>query len=377
MRLLYILFEEIKQSSGVSKKVLAQCNGLRANGVDVDLLSLKANKGEYLAVVNGAPIYSYGKGKLKIIRLLISFRYIIKYIKSHNINAVYVRFPRTIPCLALLFRSLKKLGVKSLLEIPTYPYDKEKFDAPNLVFGLYVRILYKLDELTRHFYKYYVDRIVTVQDYDQIFGVPTIKISNGIDLNKIPLRTCQKHKGYNLVGVAQLASWHAYERLIEGIGEYYKQGGTEDVHFYIIGNNENVSSDYMKSILKYKISDHIHLEGPKYGEELDQYFKMADFAIGSLGGHRKGLFDAKPLKCVEYAARGIPFIYSDVNTDFDNCSFIKRVSQDDTPIDVNDLLAFMEGQKTSPAEIRQFVADNLTWDIQMKKVLDEIIYEKF
>ena len=110
---------------------------------------------------------------------------------------------------------------------------------------------------------------------------------------------------------------------------------------------------------------------------MESYFDIADLAIGGLAAHRKGVYEGKALKCVEYAARGIPFIYSDINTDFDNCSFIKRVSQDDTPIDVNELLAFIEEQKTSPAEIRQFVADNLTWDIQMRKVLDEIIYEKF
>lgn len=369
MRFLYILFEEINLSSGVSKKVLAQCNGLRANGVDVDLLSLKDNNGEYLAVVNGYPIYSYGKGKLKMIRLLISFRYIIRYIKSHNINAVYVRFPRTIPCLALFFRSLKKLGVKSLLEIPTYPYDMEKFSVCNLYYELYIWILYRLDEFTRHFYKYYVDKVVTVQDYDQIFDVPTIKISNGIDLNKIPLRTCQKHSGYNFVGVAQLATWHAYDRLIEGIGEFYKNGGTEDVHFYIIGNNENVLSDYMRLIQKYKIYEHIHLEGPKYGEELDHYFNLADFAIGSMGGHRKGLFDAKPLKCVEYAARGVPFAYSEKNTDFDHCSFILKVPQDETSIDVSQIINFINIINISPADIRNYVEANLTWDVQMQKVL--------
>ena len=342
MRLLYILFEEISQSSGVSKKVLAQCDGLRANGVDVDLLSLKDNKGEYLAVVNGDTIYSYGKGILKIIRLLISFRYIIKYIKSHKINAVYVRFPRTIPCLALLFRSLKKLGIKSLLEIPTYPYDKEKYNSPNLVLGLYIWILYRLDEFTRQFYKYYVDRIVTVQDYDQIFGVPTIKISNGIDLNTIPLRTCLKHKGYNFVGVAQLATWHAYDRLIKGIGEYYKNGGTEDIHFYIIGDNDSLIKEYLKIAQNYNIVNRIFIEGVKRGDELNHYFDNADLAVGSLGFHRIGLVEGKPLKCIEYAARGIPFIYSNINSDFDNKDFIWKVPADDTPIIIEDIILFLK-----------------------------------
>ena len=163
MRLLYILFEETSQSSGVSKKVLAQCNGLRANGVDVDLLSLKDNKGEYLAVVNGESIYSYGKGKLKVFRLLTSYRHITKYVKSHEINAVYVRFPRTIPCLALLFRSLKKLGVKSLLEIPTYPYDQEYFNKSTN------RQLIQ-DKLFRNLLAKQLDAIVTFSEEDFIFN---------------------------------------------------------------------------------------------------------------------------------------------------------------------------------------------------------------
>ncbi|MEG2480028.1 MAG: hypothetical protein RSA50_07120, partial [Mucinivorans sp.] len=43
----------------------------------------------------------------------------------------------------------------------------------------------------------------------------------------------------------------------------------------------------------------------------DDLFEQADIAIGSLARHRSGITTIKTLKNREYAARGIPFIYSE------------------------------------------------------------------
>ncbi len=372
MKLLFIFFEELKPSNGVSKKVLAQCGGLRANGIEVDLLSLKSIHGELVAILNGDSIYSYGNDKFKYLRLLVDFAYIVKYVKDNHVDAVYARFSRTNPLMILLYKALKRDNVKVLLEIPTYPYDAEKADKKPLFLFLYKTLLFKIDVITRNFLKYYIDRVISVQNYDTIFGVPTVKISNAVNLRNIPIRKRKEHEGYNLIAVAQLGDWHGYDRLIEGMGQYYKNGGKDVVHFYIIGNNDSVINDYKKIVTRYGIEHYVHFEGPKEGKELDAYFDSADFAIGSIGGHRKGLTDAKPLKCVEYAARGIPFIYSENNSDFDNCSFVRKVSQDDSPINVNNLILSLNNIMVEPETMRKYVEDNLTWDNQMKKIVNEI-----
>ena len=372
MKILYILFEELSQSNGVSKKVLAQCDGFKANGAEVSLYSLKSCEGELLAVVNDAPIHSYGKSFLKYLRLLLEFNHISKYIKDNNIDVVYTRFSRTSPLMIYLFRAIKKLKVKSLLEIPTYPYDTEKSYGGAFRIKLYYSILFKIDAITRNFIKYYIDRIITVQDYDQILGIPTVKISNAINLNKIPLRSSNPHNGIVFVGVAILAEWHAFDRLIEGIGRYYKMGGIEDIHFYIVGKNTSVKEKYIGISKAYNIESRIHLEGPKEGVELDSYFDCSDLAIGSLGFHRIGLTEGKPLKCIEYAARGIPFIYSNINMDFDDKAYTMKMPADDSPIDIENLLVFLKNQTDNPSTIRDSIGVKATWDYQMSLVLNEL-----
>ena len=204
-------------------------------------------------------------------------------------------------------------------------------------------------------------------------AIHTIKITNGINLDKINLRIPTLHSGFVLVGVAHLGDWHGYDRVIEGIGQYYRmKGNPEEITFYIIGSNEKVYDKYIALAKKFKIEKRIRFEGIKSGKELDSYFDMADFAISGLGGHRKGVFEAKALKSIEYAARGIPFICSDRDDDMAKWPFVLHAPQNDSYINIQEMLDFIKSNKMEPSEIRKYVEKGLTWDAQMKVVVDEL-----
>ena len=68
------------------------------------------------------------------------------------------------------------------------------------------------------------------------------------------------------------------------------------------------------------------------GKELDELFDLADFAIGSLARHRSHIDKIKTLKNREYAARGIPFIYSETDEDFDRMPYILKAPADESAI---------------------------------------------
>ena len=366
MKAIFFVSEEIFSSSGISKKVLAQCDGLRNNGIDVELCHIKRIGNNSFFVIGEFPICSLGKSdRIVHIRSRYKYKEIADYIIQNHFDFIYIRYIHNgTPFFLRFLKTLKDNKVRILLEIPTWPYDLEfKYSS------LGSRFLSFVEKWTRKRFVKYVDRIVTVQNFDTILNVPTIKISNAVELSSVPLRKPVPHQRIIFLGVANLGIWHGYDRLIEGIGLYYENGGKKDIHFYIVGNIDSVLDDYMKVVNKYNISKRIHIGGPKAGIELNPYFDMADMAVGSLAGHRKGLTDAKPLKCVEYAARGIPFFYSEYNSDFNNCEFCTQVSQDDSPIMVNDILSFFEGVKCRPEEIRAYVKDSLTWQVQMKKVM--------
>lgn len=80
----------------------------------------------------------------------------------------------------------------------------------------------------------------------------------------------------------------------------------------------------------------------------------------------------KALKCVEYAARGVPFIYSESNSDFDNQPYIYRVSSDEKPIDIKNILSELKYREYRAEDIRKSVSQ-LSWRVQMQRVIDYIV----
>ena len=67
---------------------------------------------------------------------------------------------------------------------------------------------------------------------------------------------------------------------------------------------------------------------------LHNLFDRCDMGIGSLGRHRSGIQHIKTLKNREYAARGIPFIYSETDTDFENRPYILKVPANEAPVNI-------------------------------------------
>ena len=108
--------------------------------------------------------------------------------------------------------------------------------------------------------------------------------------------------------------------------------------------------------------------GKLFGHQLDAVFDQCVFAIGSLGRHRSGITDIKTLKNREYAARGIPFIYSENDSDFDHQPYILKAPADESPISIRQILDFIDHQPLSPSTIRSSV-EHLSWKNQMEIVI--------
>ena len=183
----------------------------------------------------------------------------------------------------------------------------------------------------------------------------------------------------HLIGVAEVHYWHGYDRLIAGLGEYYKQKREKIVYFHVVGgvaNSEMYDSvhapGFHELIVKYGIEKYVIFHGQKFGDELDSLFNQADFAIGSLARHRSGITYIKTLKNREYAARGIPFIYSETDEDFEQMPYIIKAPADESPVCLDEIVKFLENGQFEPEDIRRSIG-HLTWSEQMKKVVDNTI----
>ena len=119
---------------------------------------------------------------------------------------------------------------------------------------------------------------------------------------------------------------------------------------------------------KYGVTPYVIYHGKLFGKALDDVFNQCVFAIGSLGRHRSGITTIKTLKNREYAARGIPFIYSENDADFDGKPYILKAPADESPVNMQRILSFIDNYKPAPTEIRSSVM-HLSWRCQMAQVI--------
>ena len=378
MRILFLVYHGFSEASGISKKIHYQVKGLRENGYEVHLCYYDFDKnGHRCRYVDGQVIKDYGTGAIAGLRQRIDYNCVYNYCKLNQIEFVYARCAQNAnPFLIRFFKKLNKLGIKSVTEIPTYPYDQEF-----AMFSRKQRYELKIDQLFRNRLAKEMSAIVTFSDEETIFGQRTIRISNGVDFDSIPLHQYKApvDGSIHLIGVAEVHLWHAYDRVIAGIGEYFtKTQNPRMVYFHIVGGvhpNErycpNSFHPGLQAIIdKYGIQDNIIFHGQLFGEELDRVFNQCCFAIGSLGRHRSGISVIKTLKNREYATRGIPFIYSEQDSDFDYQAYVLKATPDETPIYVQQIIGFVDSHHFNPEDIRATVK-HLSWKIQMKKVVDD------
>ena len=374
MKALFLIGESLDDFGGISKKIIDQVNALKNLGIDVALSYLLSNDRngfvaryvdeEKIEQFSSSPIISQIHSRLKYNKLY-------NYIEKNEIEVVFIRYIHFAnPFFISFLRKLKKRNIKVLLEIPTYPYDQEyqevKFTS---------KLVLLVEKLSRHQFKKYVTRILTVTPHKKIFGVPTIEISNGINTNSIKM--AEKTRSYDdiqLIGVASMARWHGYDRVIEGFHEYYsKPTNKRKIYFHIVGDNQNTESLRYKELVKrYDLSKYVIFHGRTSGEALDTLYNRADIGVGCLGCHRKGLKFSKSLKNREYCSRGIPFFYSETDLEFEKSNFVFKVPADESAIDIQQVIEFISNHEFDTLQIRKYAIENLDWEKQYEKVLKEL-----
>ena len=375
MKILFLVYHGFSAESGISKKIHYQVKGLRQNGHEVHLCYYDFDsRGHRCRYVDDKVIADYGLGAMAALCSRIDLGCICGYCVDNGIEMVYARsFMNASPVLVGLFGKLKKHGIKCVTEIPTYPYDQEFKGYP-----LKYKIPLYIDMMFRRALAAKMEAIVTFSNKESIFGKRTICISNGIDLDSIPLHNPKKQQDIHLIAVAEIHYWHGFDRLVAGLGEYYKSNPNgRKVYFHVVGWEDDrgtTSNGYLtveQMARKYGIEKYIINHGKLFGDKLDEVFNQCVFAIGSLGRHRSGITEIKTLKNREYAARGISFIYSENDSDFENMPYIIKAPADESPINVKEIINYIDTRNINPADIRRTV-EHLSWKYQMEKVITEI-----
>ena len=373
MKALFLTFHGFHATNGISKKIHYQVRALEANGVEAHLCYLSEKQGIKYRLVDQEILADYGGGIKGKLYKRFEFHSVLHYIIKNQINLVYIRSDHNAnPFTIRLARKIKKAGIHVVMEIPTYPYDQEYVS-----FNRKIQLL--VDQCFRKRLAKYVDRIITFSNHKTIFGTPTIQISNGIDFDDIPMKqhVNDTSQEIHLIGVAEIHFWHGFDRLLKGLANYYNTSPQYKVYFHIIGDffTQREREECMSIVKENHLAPYVILHGRQTGKDLDLLFEQCDFGIGSLGRHRSGITHIKTLKNREYAARGIPFVYSEIDDDFENMPYIMKIPADESIVNITTILSFYNQLHTTPQTIRNSI-QSLSWNNQMKKVIDAIIKAK-
>lgn len=363
-----------KGGVGPRKKVLSQIAAFQKCGIDLELVESPFRlegkiRGNFLLrqIVCRLPFtYVYSK-----------HRYQEKYADA---DVFYIRFLAGDLYFSKFIKKLKKNNpnAKIVMELADYP--TTWYMTTSLLYKIvYFPIMLK-DVLARRYYRKYVDRIALLKPLDRVYGIPTIQFTNGIDVDGIQVRQQSGTDIIKLIAVAAMCNFHGYDRLIEGLHQYYAKGGTRRIEIHFVGGKDapgNELARYKELCKKYCLQEYITFYGERTGKELDAIYDKCNLAVASLGMYRIGYKVANSLKVREYMAKGFPIVTGCPIDIFETGHFQYgcEFANNDTYIEMDQIIKFFdnvyqEDEKKVITKIRQYARDYCDMVYAMKPVID-------
>lgn len=370
MNILYLTMAPIDESSGVYKKIRAQVDAFIRHGHTCKLLFVRDTEDAYF----------YPGGDVE--KLSMTNENHIKYISDYisNCDFCYARFE------LLRHKYYKKIidlcitrKVKVVTEIPTYPPYQESLARVKDSFHnhKYLRALKTLAGtalviLDMYRMTMYSKLVVMIADDKKFRFADTIRIENGIDLDKNPYQPKIADDKIRIIAVSNFSVWNGYDRAITGLKQYVDNHPNPHIELIMVGGLKEGQSLIMQTE-ELGLSAYVTFTGALSGKELDAAYAKADIALGALGNHRRKVFANSSLKAKEYSSRGMLMVLSDaegIELEIKERSII--VKSDESPLDFEEIIQWynsvLDKQETR-LFIHNFAKSNYSWDAQINKVL--------
>lgn len=358
----YIHFQG-RTSIGVSKKIDMQLKEFR-KFYDIEEKEVETVRRNLLQRILGLfPTASIRRDYSKVLESMEQPDFI--YARRAVADRAYVNF----------WREIKKRypECKIIIEIFTYPYDKDDFGKWN-AWPFYIK-----ERIYRKKLKRYVDRFVTYSNDDRIFDIPTIRTTNGVDVDSIRMLSGEfPENKITMIGVAYMQRQHGYERVIEGIKDYYqKNTGEYQVFLWLVGDGPE-KKKYQKLVKRYRLEKYVKFFPTTTGAELDDLYDRCDLALGSFGLYKVGYKGPLgSLKTREFLAKGIPIVTgSPINVLGDKLKYVKLFSNDSSAVDITEVIDYYEGLKKTERDkmsvarkMRKIAYDQVNVDAVMAPII--------
>ena len=373
--ILYLTMAEVHTSSGVYKKIRAQADTFERQGFETRILFVSDTDN----------IHYLKNGELREGSFAQIESEVAQYLKECSF--CYARFE------LLRHKYFKRVldlctavNTKIVTEIPTFPPYQESFARAKaklkrgqVIGGLKTMIGAGIVAGDMNALANMSSMVCIVADDFKFKKTKTIRIENGIDLQKNPLAPYSEKNVINIIAVSNFAVWNGYDRAVEGLGQYYATAPKRKVHLTFVGPLDN-APELQKRVKELGLDNDVTFTGALSGAALDAQYANADIALGALGNHRRKVFANSSLKAKEYAARGMMMVLSDaegIEGDILDNSFV--VKSDESPIDFESIVKWFESVENKELvknRIHEFALDHYAWDSQMKKVIGELNLEE-
>lgn len=348
-----------KELIGIKNKIIAQNRAMINLGYNVDFISIDEPNAIF---INHNLLVKFSN---KFLYSLFFFFKLTKALSNKSYDYIYIRNPFIFDQIGFLYFLRKHKASYIILELPTFPYKKERT-------SLYQRATYLSEFLFRGLYKRYIKIVLySGNKVDTIFGINAFQIKHGGNFEGTKINALEKDfKKINLIAVASFSKWHGFERLLNGINDYKSNSNSDcEVHLFLVGDREPLFSEYKYFIESNRLENLITMTGNLQGKELEDIFQKCHIGIGSLGMHRIGLLEGSPLKSAEYAVRGIPFVVGYKDSTFFDKNYCFQISGDESPLNISDVIKWYKGINLEKESMRKFTLNNFSWENQLFDIL--------
>lgn len=391
MNLLYIspMIIDFDNLDGVARKLLYQKDAFSyCAGTDKVYLASYFGDGTFRVIGENTNIkISFKKKSSRQLELMEIYPKLPQICSKLDIKAVYFRIFALSWVSDKLFSDLRKQGIKIAVEIPTYPFWKEKwmdvlekFKTGKVLTGGKRTLTNIVYFIYAHRLKKYVTTIVTFSDIKKLWGVPVTGIANGYDFKELEVEKTLKTKeeDLHLLMVASVRSNHGADRVIKGLSTYLKKEPKRNVIFHIVGDGDAIPE--LKELVKTlgNVEKQVVFHGFMAGQALEDIYQVGDIGVSAIGFHRLGVFYASPLKSKEYFAKGLPVVGTTVEHDVlksKSSEYYLAFPEDDTDIDIEKVCSFYEGlqgQDCTNRQIAESAANDFAWKSIMKPIYEQL-----
>ncbi len=367
MRIAHVQLDLGVHFKSIDKALVGQVRAGQAEGIHFDVVVVNETRSGYDKGVRYVK-HRAVPPRLRRLSRLVRGRLLASVPELDEYDVVFLRYPVSLDLDPLAYvRSIRgRLATvhhaKEALEILTGPGKLGNYarSAVERVQGR--RVLRRLDGI--------VGVTHELRDYQVARAggrVPGATVSNGIDVSSIDPTGFTPYDGkvLRLVFVASTyAPWHGTDRLMNSLRAYR---GTQPIELDLIGAGSGKEAGATESFGPVTVRHHGMLDGADFGRVISS----ANVAISTLAFHRTGLREGAVLKTRDYVARGMPIVNGYVDVDCPpGLPWVLQLPNDDSLIDVDDLVAFAERTTALPdlaREIRAHAERTLDWRVKVRR----------